>query len=257
LLSVGPSLAADLPVKAAPVSCAGCNWNGFYFGINFGGSIGQNGSTDTIALDPPGTPGAVAPGVINPVSGTNYSQAAAGWLGGGQIGANWLMGRLLLGVEADWDWARQRDNLQVGNFIASSVVVAPASYGYTDEQTIKWLATARARIGWANGYTLAYLTGGAAWAGVNSNYTFQATGSGTFASGPGLANFSTTKTGWTLGSGVETSLGWAGASQWSAKIEYLYVDLGIVTNTFTVPQGAGNYTTRAVRISATISCASV
>jgi outer membrane immunogenic protein len=56
-----------------------------------------------------------------------------------------------------------------------------------------------------------------------------------FATGFGAANFSTTKTGWVIGSGVETSLAWMGANHWSAKIEYLYVDLGTVTNSFSVP----------------------
>ena len=38
---------------------------------------------------------------------------------------------------------------------------------------------------------------------------------------------STTKVGWTLGAGVETKLG----GGWSAKLEYLFVDLGSVTGT--------------------------
>jgi outer membrane immunogenic protein len=242
----GPALAADMPVKAQPPGCPGCNWNGFYVGVNLGGSIGHDRSQDAISLNPAGTIAAIAPGVLNPISNTTYSSSPAGFLGGGQAGFNWQMGHLVLGAEGDWDIVRQRDNLQINNFLASSVNVAPAAYGYSDEEKIKWLATARARVGWASGYSMAYVTGGVAWGGVESNYAFQAfqvTGIPTFASAAGAASFSTTRTGWVLGSGIETSLGWMGANHWSAKIEYLYVDLGTVTNSFSVPQaGASAYT---------------
>jgi outer membrane immunogenic protein len=48
---------------------------------------------------------------------------------------------------------------------------------------------------------------------------------------PGGATVSKNKLGWTVGAGVETKLG----SRWSAKIEYLYVDLGTVSDAFTIP----------------------
>ena len=235
----GSAVAADMPVKAAPIFCPACNWSGFYVGVNVGGSIGHDASQDTISLNPAGSPnglGGIPPGVLNPISNTTYSQSPAGWLGGGQVGFNWQMGHLVLGGEADWNWSGQRDNLQIKNFIASSTTVATnTSYGYSDEEKIKWLATARARVGWASGYSLAYVTGGVAWGGVESNYTFAGFGSPLFATAPGAASFSTTKTGWVIGSGVETSLAWMGANHWSAKLEYLYVDLGTVSNSFSVP----------------------
>ena len=113
----------------------------------------------------------------------------------------------------------------------------------TDEQKIGWLATARARVGAAYGYTLWYVTGGAAWAGVKTSSTFQATGSPVFISGPGSADFSQTKDGWAVGGGVETALAWMGAANWSAKLEYLYVDLGSVSNSYSVAQAPGSFYT--------------
>jgi outer membrane immunogenic protein len=232
----GSALAADMPVKAPAVTCPGCNWNGFYVGVNLGGSIGHDASQDAISLFPAGNfGGAVAPGVANPISNTTSSSSPAGFLGGGQLGFNWQMGHLVLGAEGDWDWAGQRDNLQINNYIASGSFVAPGTIGYSDEERIKWLATARARVGWASGYTLAYVTGGAAFGGVDSNYTFQGGGNIVFASPFAGPSFGTTRTGWALGSGVETSLAWMGANHWSAKLEYLYVDLGTVSNSFAVP----------------------
>jgi outer membrane immunogenic protein len=54
--------------------------------------------------------------------------------------------------------------------------------------------------------------------------------------GAAAANFSTIKTGWVLGGGVETAIGalfgLGRDTRWTAKLEYLYVDLGSVTNAF-------------------------
>ena len=102
----------------------------------------------------------------------------------------------------------------------------------------------RARLGWAHDGYLWYVTGGVAWAKVENNYVLtSAPGTtGTFTGGqvwglPGgvaAANFSTTRTGLVIGGGVETSIGalfGLGNNNWSMKLEYLYVDLGTVTNT--------------------------
>jgi outer membrane immunogenic protein len=242
----GSAMAADMPLKAPPLpTCYACNWTGFYFGVNAGGSFGHDRGDDAIAMALPGTLGGIAPGVLNPISATSYSQSPTGPLGGFQAGVNWQSGHAVLGAEVDWDAANQRSSLRINNFIASSVVVAPAAYTLTDDQKIGWLATARARVGAAYGYTLWYVTGGAAWGGIKTTSTFQATGSATFASTPGAASFSETKGGFAIGGGVETALAWMGAANWSAKIEYLYVDLGTVSNSYNVAfpgAGANSYT---------------
>jgi outer membrane immunogenic protein len=231
----GSAMAADMPVKAPKLPpCLACNWNGFYFGVNAGGSFGHDPGNDAIALSPAGTFAGTSPGVTTPISSTFHSQSPSGAVGGFQAGFNWQTGHTVLGGEVDWDVTSQRSKLQIDNFLASSVVVAPAAYSMTDEQKIGWLATARARLGAAYGYTLWYVTGGAAWGGVRTSSTFQATGAPTFASGFGAADFSQTKTGWAAGAGVETALAWMGASNWSAKIEYLYVDLGSVSTSYNV-----------------------
>jgi hypothetical protein len=63
--------------------------------------------------------------VTNPISRTSYSQTLAGGIAGGQAGFNWQSGKFVIGVEGDWDWSGQRDNLRVNNFLASTIVVAP------------------------------------------------------------------------------------------------------------------------------------
>ena len=234
------AMAADIPVKArpAPALCPSCDWNGFYIGFNLGGSIGWDGTTNAIAL----SPNAPSAGVTNPIHALSYTQSPAGAIGGGQIGYNWQGGKWLFGIEADWDATSQRETVNSHAFLASTVVVAPASIDYSAEQKIKWLATARGRLGWTNDCFLWYVTGGAAWGKVDSNYNFQVTGlnaggATVFGTAPFAGGFSSDRFGWTIGGGVETSLAWFGAStnNWSAKLEYLYVDLGTVNNSFTVP----------------------
>jgi len=228
-----------MPVKAplkAPAIVAP-DWTGFYVGGNLGGIIGSGRTDDAISLDPAGIPGGgVAPGVINPISTVSAANSPSGALGGLQLGYNWQPGPWVLGAEGDFDWSGAKSSIQDSNFLASSVVVAPAALTYGNEEKLRWLATARARLGWADDSFLWYITGGAAWGRIQSNYNFQATGSTVFLTPPAAFSANTTKAGWVVGGGVETMLGWMGASnRWSAKLEYLYVDLGTVNNTFSVP----------------------
>jgi outer membrane immunogenic protein len=64
-------------------------------------------------------------------------------------------------------------------------------------------------VGYSAGRFLPYVTGGAAFGNID-------------AATPGLAGSSATNVGWTVGAGIEFSI----IGHWSAKAEYLYVDLG-------------------------------
>jgi outer membrane immunogenic protein len=57
-----------------------------------------------------------------------------------------------------------------------------------------------------------YLTGGLAVGEIRADQ-------------PGFAGVSETNVGWTVGGGIEAAI----ATNWTAKLEYLYVDLGDVT----------------------------
>ena len=72
-----------------------------------------------------------------------------------------------------------------------------------------WLATVRGRAGFAWDRVLFYGTGGAAFGNVQAGRI-------------GVPYASVTQTGWTAGAGVE----WAFLPNWTAKVEYLYVNLG-------------------------------
>ena len=201
--------AADMPVKAPPPVTAFYNWTGFYVGGNLGYSIGRDPST--VSFGPPFIQHA-----------PSFTLVPAGWLAGGQFGYNWQTGHLVFGLEADWQWTGQKDSACV-IFCAS-----PPGGNYpffTEEQKLKWFGTARARIGYAVDHWLWYLTGGAAWGRVETDVTAGNNVTPTTAS----ANFGQTKNGGVIGVGVETAL----TGNWSAKLEYLYMQLGNTTNTLT------------------------
>lgn len=83
---------------------------------------------------------------------------------------------------------------------------------------------------------LLYVTGGLAVGEVKSTSSVTTTTSTalSFGTPPGptsvsaLAGASSTQAGWTIGAGVEGAI----AGNWTAKLEYLYVDLGTVNSTF-------------------------
>src|SRR5579871_4274477 len=206
------ALAADLPLAPsyvkAPVAAAIYNWTGFYVGGNLGYSAARNSGTDTY-LFPDGTR----------FTGETITQAPAGAVGGGQAGVNWQTGHLVLGLEGDAQWSGERDSICVQT---CAPLVGQLNLGVSIAQRIDWLATLRARAGYADGGFLWYVTGGGAWGGVSSNDAGLA-GSLSFP-----ASFSHSLGGWTIGAGVETALG----GNWTAKLEYLYVDLGSTTDSF-------------------------
>lgn len=181
-----------------------------------------------------------------------YRHSAPGLIGGLEAGYNWESGRTVLGVEADFSWSGQNDTV---NYTAQPVTsqfppfplffFAPGTtQGWSSQEKIDWLTTFRARLGVTSDTSLWYVTGGVAAARIDNNYTLVSSpgsaGAATTANGaqwglPGgiaTANFSTTRVGWVVGAGVETAisrwLGWGPG--WTAKLEYLFADLGTVSN---------------------------
>jgi outer membrane immunogenic protein len=227
VMAGGAAVAADMPAKPVykalpPVSTD--IWNGFYVGLNAGGGISQNRTTDTTVVPVFGVFGA-----------DSFNHAPIGGILGGQVGWNWRAApSWVLGLEADWQWSGQRATACVSACLPALQFIGLLSE--IDEQSIKSFGTARGRIGWVapNG-SLWYATGGAAWGRVDETLTLIGT-PGFFPVGTSnAASFSHNNLGWTVGAGVETPL-W---SHWSAKAEYLFVDLGSVSDSFASSLGAG------------------
>jgi outer membrane immunogenic protein len=210
-----PAFAADMPLKAPPPAAAPL-WTGWYIGPNIGGSFGRTEQTASFPTTiPPTSPFGSA------------SSDLDGVIGGGQIGYNWQTGNWVLGIEADIDAAsEQGSNYLTGTGTVSIPGVALITTTGTLDVTEKlnWLGTVRGRLGvTASPNWLLYATGGLAYGGLATDTTLTA---GALSA---VNNFSTTRAGWTVGAGIE---GWLG-HDWTAKIEYLYVDLGSFTNNFT------------------------
>jgi iron complex outermembrane receptor protein len=138
------------------------------------------------------------------VTGTSSGNfGTSGFVFGGTLGANYQVGSLVFGVEGDGDWA---DASGHGTFTNTSTSGLCAG-GCLTKNT--WLATVRGRAGYAFDRFLVYGTAGAAFGDVRANFTDDPVSSAT-------------KAGWTAGGGVEFALD----RNWSAKAEYLFVDLG-------------------------------
>jgi outer membrane immunogenic protein len=139
-----------------------------------------------------------------------------GWLGGAQAGYNYQSGSWLIGVEGD---------IALTGIDGSYSDTAAFDERATTE--VNWLATARARAGWVNGRFMPFITGGIAFAGVD--HRIGPTG----LTGP--VSTSDTLFGWTAGGGIEAMID----PSWSAKLDYLYVDLDDVD--FTTAGGTGTF----------------
>jgi outer membrane immunogenic protein len=228
LAATAPALAADLPppvIAKAPPPPAWYDWTGFYLGANGGYSWGRGSTNYTVAGLPP----------------FSTTQNINGGLGGGQIGYNWQINHnWLLGLEADIQGTGERGSSGLPTVVVAIPGAVPAGSTTTGSlsQSYPWFGTFRGRVGVEPAdRVLLYATGGLAYGQVNSTLNTTTTPVvGPVATGGSTAN--TTRGGWTAGAGVE----WAFWNRWSAKLEYLYVDLGTVGVTYT---GTGPYATVA------------
>jgi outer membrane immunogenic protein len=142
---------------------------------------------------------------------------------GGTVGYNWQMNQFVFGLEGDGSWADIHKDFHG--------VACNSGLCFTD---IRSLGTIRARGGIAMNNWLFYLTGGAAVADVRA---------GIYGCSPTSCIGDTTRWGWTGGGGVE----WGFAPQWSAKLEYLYADLGNKVNYLTGFNNTVSVTSNIIR----------
>ena len=227
-----PAMAADLPVKAPPMMAPApvLTWTGFYVGLNGGYSWGNSRREVNFVT---ATGGIVTGGGTITGSGQDLD----GGLFGGQIGYNWQTANWVLGIETDIQWANQRGSAV---FNCPSCVTLPSGVvgtGAIVDQELEWFGTFRGRGGFLVTPTaLLYATGGLAYGSLETSLTlagFTPGGVGITATRSG----SSTRVGWTVGGGVE----WKFRPGWSAKIEYLYMDIESTSNNvfLTSPAGTG------------------
>jgi outer membrane immunogenic protein len=234
LLVAGPASVASAALPAAPATAP--SWTGFYVGAAFGG--GWSGHAVNLTPNDPlmasifaGTAG----GVSEQPLATSYRVNRGGPVGGFELGYNFQADpKWVLGLEADFS-ASAIDGKAV---TASAILSAPiVTANTTAKEDAAWYGTLRGRLGWlASPNVMLFGTGGLAYGRTNQSatldvstgfftagggFTFSCAGAGTCQS----ASSATTRVGWTAGGGVE----WALDAHWTAKAEYLLVDLGSET----------------------------
>ena len=190
-LGSASALAADLPqrpVYKAPVMMAPPpTWTGCYIGGNIGGAFGNASVTDN-------------------ASGAEVSGNGSGFAGGGQIGCDYqFSGGFVIGMRNMFDGT---SNKKSGTFATGPLAGDVANFNN------QWFDTLTARLGYAvQPDWLLYFQGGGAWAQTSTNIT---------AAGVQIGQTSSTRTGWTIGGGME----WMFAPHWSTFLEGNYMDFG-------------------------------
>jgi outer membrane immunogenic protein len=139
----------------------------------------------------------------------NNPAKPSGFVGGVQAGYNFQNGPWVFGVEGDIQAAGADDTFAPWKF------------------SNPWFGTLRGRAGYALSNVLFYGTAGLAFGELRAQ-TFGWTESHTSA-------------GWTIGAGAEVGF----APNWSAKLEYLYIDLS--TSQFAITGVSNGYSASVVR----------
>jgi outer membrane immunogenic protein len=214
-----------LPMRVAPAY----SWGGLYIGAHAGWGFARNRFHDT-------------------VSGTDAADFFAdGVLAGGQLGYNWQSGAWVFGIEGEGSFAHIRKGV-FGGFCGGfqnfgcvpgfggcggfqNFGCVPGCGGFQNfgcfgqlGARIEETALLTGRIGHAWGPWLAYAKGGLAYA--HERYVFNT---------PGVLDtiVDRNRWGWTVGGGVEYGF----AANWSAKLEYNFIDFGTERLSFVAPAG--------------------
>lgn len=137
-------------------------------------------------------------------SGSTGDFTISGGLAGGTVGYKFQLDNVVYGLEGDLDWAGVR---------GTSTCANPAFSCATQND---YLATTRGIVGYSFGRWLPYATGGAALGDIKQSFSPPIG-----ANSGAIAN----RVGWTAGGGLAFRF----SRDWSANLEYLYVDLGTFT----------------------------
>ena len=134
-------------------------------------------------------------------NGFAIGNSPSGGMIGGTVGYNWQAAGSpwVFGVEGDVAWTGISDST------ACAVLT-------TCETKNNWFGTVRGRVGYAFDRIMPYATGGVAFGDIEANPT-------------GFVGASDTNAGWTVGVGIEGAI----TGNWTAKVEYLYADIGDIT----------------------------
>ncbi len=212
-MSVRKSLALAVAVAgiggsahSVPALAGSATWSGPYAGVSGGGGWGQQSQSGGFTELSIKTSTITVTSTTEEFADGNYN--LSGGLVGGGIGYNFQSDRAIYGIEGDASWADIS-----GSGTCGFGGVTPHACG----GDIGGLETLRARLGYDLGTVVPSL-------GDMMMFTAGGLAVGQVHAWDALLGASGDKTaaGWTIGGGVEAMLG----TNWSVKLEYLYIDLG-------------------------------
>jgi len=181
------ALAAGMPVKAGPPPPPPFSWTGCYFGAFIGYKSAGINERDLFGFP------------------TTSYDAIDGAAVGGEVGCQYQTGIWVFGVAGDWAWT----SLEGNGFGPNTTF-----HRRTEEP---WVATARAKVGFAINRWWGYVTGGVAW----SRWEETVTNTNAAVAIPVMTD-SETLTGWVIGAGMD----YAFTNNWIFNAEFLYMDYG-------------------------------
>ena len=231
-LGASSALAADLPsIKSAPIAAPAFSWSGLYAGVNVGYGFGNNAlERGSMSEFPDG----------DLIGQWSQNQNPTGVVGGGQIGYNYQVNSwFVIGGEAD---IQASDMNSSRSYFTTGIAFPTDRIFINSANSIDWFGTARGRIGMTMPSYSNFLisgSGGFAYGYVNNTVGIgdiwgNQSGSGYSGSG----TYGDTKLGWAAGGGVE----WSPQTfpSWSAKVEYLYTNLGSANQSVWSNYAVGN-----------------
>lgn len=210
-----PGRAADLASKAPAIAAVPASWTGLYVGVHAGASaISSTWAPGTGELEG------------DDINARSWSGDGASPIVGAQVGYNYQVGPVVMGVELDASAGQMHAFARcLGEFTSICTT-------NTD-----WMGTLTARLGYAFSNMLVYAKAGGALA--DSSFTLSGS---TF---PGQFGASETALGWTVGGGIEMAV----TPQVSVKAEYAYMDFRSSDVAFVPGGGASvSQTIQAVKL---------
>lgn len=211
------------------------SWTGFYIGGVAGGAWGTFNATTTVSAPEGGYFVTTDSGQIAAAGAQSINANA--FTGGFEAGYAFQAGRWVFGLEGDVESFHLSGSTTSGPITYLSA--PPFTFTINSNASTSWLATARGRVGVAADNWLFFATGGAAFTDLKGNFAF----TDNFAEAAESSSFSSTKTGYTVGGGIEVGF-W---KHWSLKAEYLYVNFGQISAVSTnLTTGGGTFPQNAL-----------
>ena len=166
--------------------------------------------------------------------GVNSANSSS-WAGGGHGGYNWQQGQAVFGFETDLQATNLHSVMNDHLMFAPPSGIPPSSFAQSSA-SIDWYGTLRGRIGWSMGQWLFYGTGGLAYGEVGLSSIFRADVTQT------QLQTTSRRAGYVVGVGMDYLL----RPNFSLGLSYQFVDLGRISATSNLANGADLFVNQAV-----------